>query len=54
MKIFTGALIALICFSSALSNQIKATVVFDNSTQKTTVSGVFYNTETSQAYKINS
>ena len=54
MKIFTSALIALTCFSSALSNQIKATVVFDNFNQKTTISGVFYNTETSQAYKINS
>lgn len=54
MKLFISVLIAVASFFSAFSNQITATVVFDNFTQKNTISGVFYITETSQSFQVNS
>lgn len=47
-------LIVAASFSSAFSNPITATIVFENSTDKTSISGVFYISETNQSFTINS
>lgn len=54
MKTYISFLIAVLSFFSAFSDQITATVVFENFTEKTTVSGIFYITETNQTFAINS
>lgn len=54
MKTVINILIATISFSSALSAQVTATIVFQNLTEKTTVSGVFYINETHQSIPVNS
>lgn len=54
MKIFVSFLIVIFSFTSTFSDPITATVVFENFTQKTSISGVFYISETNQNLQINS
>lgn len=54
MKLLIYILIATLPFSSAFSNPIKATIVFENLTEKTSISGMLYITETNQTFHINS
>lgn len=54
MKTFISILTILASISSAFSYQITATIVFDNTTKKTSVSGVFYITETNESFQVNS
>ena len=54
MKAFISILAFFASISSAYSDQITATIVFENSTEKTSISGVFYITETNQSFEVNS
>lgn len=54
MKTFISIVIAILSFTSAFSDQITATVVFENFTEKTSISGVFYISETNQRFQISS
>ncbi|WP_027127504.1 hypothetical protein [Gelidibacter mesophilus] len=54
MKTVISILIVTISFSSTLSAQITATIVFENHSDKTTISGVFYSSATNQSVPIHS
>ncbi|MEO8774025.1 MAG: hypothetical protein ABI263_04445 [Gelidibacter sp.] len=54
MKTFIHILIFVLSFSSAFSNPIMATIIFENNTDKTSISGVLYITETNQSFTVNS
>lgn len=54
MKTLLSFIIVLASFSTAFSYQITATVILENNTEKTTLSGVFYITETNQSFPVNS
>ena len=54
MKFYFSILIVFGSFFSDISNPITATIVFENNTEKTSISGVFYITETNQSFEVNS
>ena len=54
MKTFITLLITITSFSSAFSYPITATIVFENNTDKTSISGVFHIEETNQTVAVNS
>ncbi len=54
MKPLLSVLIAIFSISTAFSDPITATIIFENFTEKTTISGVFFIKETNQRLEINS
>src|SRR5690554_2157913 len=54
MKPLLSVLIAIFSISTAFSDPITATIIFENFTEKTTISGVFFIKETNQKLEINS
>ena len=54
MKHFIYIIIAILSCSSAYSYQITATIVFENLTEKTSISGMFIIPETNQKFEIKS
>lgn len=54
MNVFISILLTTFSFTSVFSDEITATVVFENLTDKTSISGVFYVAETNQNLQISS
>ncbi|MBA6151702.1 FEKKY domain-containing protein [Gelidibacter maritimus] len=54
MNTFTSIIIALYSITSIFSERIAVTIIFENFSDKTAISGVFYISETNQRLEINS
>ncbi|RXJ52590.1 FEKKY domain-containing protein [Gelidibacter gilvus] len=54
MNLLLSILFATFSSTSVFSDEIMATVIFENLTDKTSISGVFYISETNQSFQINS